>query len=144
MESIFIMPAFNVLYYGQTMSPDGSMIHSGDSQGGSAGDDETIDIDLDRVSPMVQRIAFVVTIDEALPRGLNFSMVSNAYVRIIDFSNNTEIARFSLTDYYSNVTSMVVGELYRYNNTWKFSSVGDGVARDLAGLCAMYGVNVAD
>ena len=56
----------------------------------------------------------------------------------------SELSRFQLTDYYSNVTSMVVGELYRYNGTWKFNAVGDGVSKDLAGLCEMYGVNVAD
>jgi len=38
---------------------------------------------------------------------------------------------------------MVVGELYRHNGTWKVNPVGDGVAADLAGLCARYGVNVA-
>jgi tellurium resistance protein TerD len=71
-------------------------------------------------------------------------MVANAYVRVVDKTTGQEINRFELTDYYSNVTSMVVGELYRYNGAWKFNAVGDGVARDLAGLCEMYGVNVAD
>ena len=51
---------------------------------------------------------------------------------------------FTLTDYYTNVTSMVVGEVYNHNGVWKFNAVGDGVAKDLAGLCAMYGVNVID
>ena len=132
------------VFYGQTVSPDGSVRHSGDSDGTGSGDDETIYINLDRVNPQVQKIAFVVTIDEALTRGLNFSMVQNAYVRILDDSNGAEIAKFNLTDYYSNVTAMVVGELYRNKGSWKFNPVGDGVAKDLAGLCAMYGVQVAD
>ena len=132
------------VFYGQLNSPDGSIKHSGDSKGEGDGDDEIIDINLSMVNPNVQKIAFVVTIDEALTRGLNFSMVANAYVRIIDAITNQEIARFNLTDYYSNVTAMVVGELYRYNGIWKFNSVGDGVAKDLAGLCEMYGVQVAD
>ena len=132
------------VFYGQTTSPDGSIVHSGDSKGQGSGDDETIDIDLNRISQNVQRIAFVVTIDEALNRGLNFSMVANAYVRIVDAMTNAEIARFNLTDYYSSVTAMVVGELYRHNGAWKFNPVGDGVSKDLAGLCEMYGVRVAD
>jgi stress response protein SCP2 len=131
------------VFYGQTTSPDGSVSHSGDSQGEGDGDDEIITIHTDRVSNQVQKITFVVTINEALTLGLNFSMVQNAYVRVVD-STNKELARFSLTDYYANVTSMVVGELYRYNGTWKFNAVGDGVAKDLEGLCGMYGVNVAD
>jgi len=133
------------VFYGQPTSPDNSIKHSGDNTtGAGAGDDETIDITLSMVNPSVQKIVFVVTINEALEYNLNFSMVANAYVRVIDEQTNTEIARFALTDYYANVTSMVVGELYRHNGQWKFNAVGDGVAKDLAGLCAMYGVNVAD
>ena len=132
------------VFYGQTDSPDGSIHHSGDSQGEGAGDDETITINLNGVNPGVQKITFVVTINEALERGLNFSMVSNAYVRVVDGTTGQELNRFQLTDYYANVTSMVVGEVYKHNGAWKFNAVGDGVAKDLAGLCAMYGVNVAD
>lgn len=132
------------VFYGQEISPDGSIRHSGDSQGQSEGDDEVIDIDLQKVNTQVQKIVFVVTINEALKKRLNFSMVNNAYVRVIDKLTRHEIAKFMLTDYYPNVTSMVVGEVYRHNGQWKFNAVGDGVAKDLAGLCEMYGVNVAD
>ena len=41
------------VFYGQTVSPDGSVMHSGDSKGMGAGDDETIDIDLNRLSQSV-------------------------------------------------------------------------------------------
>ena len=132
------------VFYGQTNSPDGSIGHSGDSDGSGYGDDEIITIDTNRVNPSVQKVIFVVTINEALENGLNFSMVRNAYVRVVNKQNGQEIAKFELTDYYANVTSMVVGELYRHNGSWKFNAIGDGVAKDLAGLCAMYGVNVAD
>lgn len=132
------------VFYGQTTSPDGSIQHSGDSQGEGFGDDEIISINLQGVNPNCKKIVFVVTIDEALTKGLNFSMVSNAYVRVVNKMNNQELVRFTLTDYYANVTSMVVGEVYSHNGAWKFNAVGDGVAKDLAGLCEMYGVNVAD
>lgn len=130
------------VFYGQTSSPDNSVLHSGDSKGEGYGDDEIISIDLTRINAAVKRIVFVVTIDEAFAQGLNFSMVRNAYVRVTDRNTNRELVRFNLTDYYANVTSMVVGEIYLHNGQWKFNAVGDGVARDLAGLCAMYGVNV--
>ena len=45
-----------------------------------------------------------------------------------------------LTDYYDNVTSMMLGEVYLHNTEWKFNAIGNGVARDLAGLCQLYGV----
>ena len=132
------------VFYGSTTSPDGSVRHSGDSQGACDNDDEVINVDLQRVNQQVEKIVFVVTINEALELGLNFSMVANAYIRIVNADNNQELARFDLTNYYSNVTSMMVGELYRRNGEWKFNPIGDGVSADLMGLCERYGVNVAD
>lgn len=132
------------VFYGQTSSPDNSVQHSGDSLGEDVGDDEIIIMNLSAINPNVKKVVFVVTIDEALDRGLNFSMVANAYVRVVNNVTGEELVRFNLTDYYSNVTSMVVGEIYSHNGQWKFNAVGDGVAKDLAGLCEMYGVNVID
>ena len=132
------------VFYGQPTSPDNSIRHSGDSKGQGVGDDETIDINLMAINPNVKKITFVVTINEALERGLNFSMVQNAYIRVMSGTTGQELMRFNLTDYYSNVTAMVVGEVYNHNGQWKLNAVGNGVAKDLAGLCAMYGVNVAD
>lgn len=132
------------VFYGQPNSPDNSVRHSGDSTGEGMGDDEIISINLRQVNPNVSRIVFIVTIDEALAKGLNFSMVQNAYVRAVDMATQKELMRFILTDYYANVTAMIVGELYNKNGIWKFNAVGNGVAKDLAGLCKMYGVHVAD
>ena len=131
------------VFYGQPDSPDGALHHSGDSDGSGDGDDEIIHVNLDRVNPQVQKIVFIVTIDSALEHGYNFQNVRNAYMRVLNKKNNAEILRFNLSDYYANVTQMVVGELYRHNGVWKVNPVGDGVAADLAGLCARYGVNVA-
>ena len=125
------------IFYGQNTSPDGSVKYMTVQDN----DDAVIDIDLTRVNPLVQKIVFSVTIYEAVEKRLNFGMTENIYARIID-SGNRETARFELDECYSNVTAMVLGELYRYNGKWKFNAVGSGVARDLAGFCAMYGVNI--
>lgn len=125
------------IFYGQNTSPDGSVKYNT----AQSGDDAVIDINLTKVNPMVQKIVFSVTIYEAVAKRLNFGMTENIYARIID-GNNRETARFQLDECYSNVTAMVLGELYRYNGSWKFNAVGSGVARDLEGFCAMYGVNI--
>ena len=132
------------VFYGQPVSPDGSVRHSGDSKGQGSGDDEQIIVNLMQLNQQCKKIVFVITINEALENGQNFSMVANAYVRVVDNGTGAELVRFNLTDYYANVTSMMVGEIYNHNGQWKFNAVGDGVAKDLADLCAMYGVNVAD
>lgn len=132
------------VFYGQLQSPDGSVVHGGDCRDGALqGDDEVIHVTLSKVDPRVQKLVFVVTINEAKERGLNFSGVRNAYIRIVDKRSNTELTRFNLTEYYDTVTSMMVGEIYRHNNEWKLNAVGNGVASDLEGLCNRYGVNVA-
>ena len=38
-------------------------------------------------------------------------------------------------------TAMVVGEIYRHNNEWKFNAIGSGFSGGLAALCAQYGID---
>ena len=133
------------IFYNQPNSPDGSCNHLGDSSNGvGAGDDEVIQLQLSRVNPQVQKIAFVITINEALQRGHNFGGVQNAYVRVTDKLTGKEMIRFNLTDCYKEVTSMTVGELYRKDGTWRFNAVGQGLNTDLAGLCGFYGVSISE
>lgn len=127
------------VFYGQTSSPDGSDVHHGE-RGGTG--EETLSIDLKKLHPSVKRIVFILTIHEALRQRLNFGMVSDAYIQVRDGRMGKGILRFRLDEYYSNVISMVVGELYEKNGEWRFNAVGNGVDRDLEGLCGLYGVQV--
>ncbi len=124
------------VFYGQTLSPDQSTKFV---DGGI--DREMIQIDLNRLNPQVKKIVFVLTINDALTNRLHFGMLKDAYVRIMDKSGK-ELVSFMMTEYYNNVISMMIGELYQHNGAWKFSAVGNGVAKDLAGLCELYGVQV--
>ena len=125
------------VFYGQTLSPDQSTRFVA----GAGADRELIHIDFKRLNPQVKKIVFVLTINDALADRLHFGMLKDAYVRILDPSGR-ELVSFLMTDYYNNVISMMIGELYQHNGAWKFNAVGNGVAKDLAGLCALYGVQV--
>lgn len=125
------------VFYGQPASPDRTVQYHVNQNGQ---DKALIDVQIANLRPDVQKIVFAVTIYEAMERRLNFSMTRNVYGRILN-SRNQEIARFDLTDCSSEVTAMVIGELYRYQGAWKFNAVGSGVARDLPAFCGMYGVN---
>ena len=132
------------IFYNQPMSPDGSCKHCGDNRNGQGvGDDEVIQLQLSRVNPQVAKIAFVISINEAQARGHNFGGVQNAYVRVVDKGSGKELIKFNLTDYFKEVTSMTVGELYLKGGEWRFNAVGQGLNTDLAGLCNFYGVNIA-
>jgi len=128
------------VFYGQPESPDRSTLLLTNTKDYR----EAITINFKALNPAVKKIVFVLTIHEALQKHLNFSMVKDAYIRLIDERTQTELTSFKMTDYYSNVISMMIGEIYAHNNTWKFNAIGNGVAKDLAGLCSLYGVQVDD
>lgn len=131
------------VFYNQPISPDGSVKHKGDNKTGQGdGDDEIISVKLSKVNPMVSKIVFVVTINDAKINGYNFGCVSNAFIRVVDKQTNIELVRFNLSEYYKEVVSMMVGEIYLKNGEWKFNSIGNGTGDDLEGLCKRYGVNV--
>ncbi len=127
------------VFYSQTESPDGAVVFTEDPTGK---DREIISLDLERLNPSIQKIAFVLTINEAIENRLNFSMIRDAYIRILDAEGEEEIVSYQPEEYYANVTSMTLGELYKHKGEWKFNPVGNGVQQDLAGQCAIYGVEI--
>lgn len=127
------------VFYGQPASPDRSVRwRLSDGQ-----DREIIEIDLDKIDAGVARVVFVLTINEALTQKLNFGMLRDTYVRILQRYDGAELVSFQMEEYYDNVISMMIGELYRHQGAWKFYAVGNGMARDLAGICQFYGVEVS-
>ncbi len=131
------------IFFNNKTSPCGSVVHQGDNRTGEgAGDDETVALHFDKIPAEVQKLVFAVTIHEAEECKQNFGMVSNGYIRIVNADNNTEIARFDLSEDASTETAMNFGELYRHNAEWKFKAVGQGFAGGLSALAKQYGVNV--
>lgn len=131
------------IFFNNKTSPCGSVVHQGDNRTGEgAGDDETVALHFDKIPAEVQKLVFAVTIHEAEERKQNFGMVSNGYIRIVNADNNTEIARFDLSEDASTETAMNFGELYRHNAEWKFKAVGQGFAGGLSALAKQYGVNL--
>ena len=133
------------VFYNQPVSPDGSVRHDGTHKtGDGCGDDEILNINLAQLSPEVNRLVFILTINEAKERQLNFSGVKNAFIRVVDKSSNRELVRYLISEYYHSITSMVVGEIYRYKGEWKFTPIGEGTQDDLYGLCKRYGVVISE
>ncbi len=131
------------IFYNQNKSADGSVMHSGDNRTGEGeGDDEAIKVDLAAVPADVEKIAVCVTIHDAEERRQNFGMVSSAYIRCVNADNNTEVARYDLSEDASVETAMIFGEIYRHGGDWKFKAIGQGFAGGLGPLAQSYGVNV--
>ena len=132
------------IFYGNLSHASGAVNHMGDNLTGEGdGDDEQIRIDLSKVPANIERIAFTVTIYDAETRRQNFGQVSNAFIRLVNESDGSELIRYDLGEDFSIETAVVVGELYRNNGEWKFNAVGSGFQGGLAALCGHYGINAA-
>lgn len=138
------------VFYGNQEHNSGSVKSMGDdTSGGNSeeGDDEQIFIDFSKVPADIDKIAITVTIYDAPARKQNFGQVSNAYVRVARISGpsdtvGTEVLRFDLGEEFSIETAIVVCEIYRSGNEWKFNAVGAGYQGGLEALCKSFGVNV--
>jgi len=132
------------IFYNQPRTPDGSVEHTGDNRTGAGeGDDEQIKVNLEKIDPSVDKIAFTVTIHDAQVRRQSFGQVQNAFIRVVNEDTDKEVVRFDLTEDMSTETAMIFGELYRHNGEWKFKAVGQGYNGGLAAMCSQYGINAS-
>lgn len=132
------------IFYNQLKSTDGSVEHTGDNRSGQGdGDDESLLVDLSKVSADIDKVAITVTIHDAQARGQNFGQIANAFIRVVNQDSGIEIVRFDLAEDYSTETAMVFGEIYRHSGDWKFRAVGQGYTGGLAAMCQQYGITVA-
>lgn len=131
------------IYYNNLVGGNGAVTHTGDNLTGAGdGDDEQIVVDLAQIPVHVEKLAFTVTIHEAVQRSQNFGQVSNSFVRVVNETNGQEVLRYDLGEDFSVETALVVCELYRHQGEWKFNAVGSGFSGGLAALCRNYGLQV--
>lgn len=113
----------DTIWFQQLTSKDGSATHTGDNLTGAGdGDDETILVDLSKVSPAVTQIVFVITSYSSH----SFDKVENAFSRVVDdsTSGSPEVARYQLTDSGTH-TAMIMSKVFRDGNGWTFKAVGE-------------------
>ncbi|MFZ4856758.1 MAG: TerD family protein [Desulfuromonadaceae bacterium] len=110
----------DAVYFGQLESKEGSIVHTGDNLTGQGdGDDEQIIVDLSRVPENVKYLVFVVNSYQ----GDTFDEVDDAFCRIVNQSNNKEIARYNISCQ-GSYTALIMAKLYREDNEWKMQALG--------------------
>lgn len=118
----------DVVWFRQLQSRDGSIKHSGDNLTGEGdGDDETIFVDLTHLPSNVTHLAFTV----CSFRGQTFNEVGGAFCRLVDDSNNTEMARFNLSEQGQH-TGVVMAIVSRHGAAWQMKAVGMPTAGSVA------------
>ena len=131
------------VFYNNLKHSSGSVEHLGDNRTGEGdGDDEQILVDLSKLPSNINKVAFTVTIHEALERRQNFGQVSNSYIRVLNKDTNEELIKYELGEDFSIETAVVVAEIYRHNGEWKFNALGSGFEGGLAALCKNFGINI--
>jgi len=115
---------FDLAFYNNLATRDGSVVHQGDNRSGSGtGDDETILVDLEKVYAKVDRIFLLVS----SYAGHSLEWTDNAYCRVVtDDDAAVELARFALT-FAVTETGLVIAELVRRDTGWRLHAIGKGV-----------------
>jgi tellurium resistance protein TerZ len=108
-------------WFRQLKSKDGSVVHTGDNRTGDGdGDDEQIIVELTKVPANIKSLVFTVNSFT----GQDFSQIENATCRIVNASNNKEVARFNLSALGSH-NAQIMAKLYRHGGEWKMHAIGE-------------------
>ena len=122
-----LMGTDDIVYFGNLTHKSSCIRHMGDNLTGAGdGDDEQIMVDLASMPSQYDKLVVVVNIYQAAQRKQHFGMIENAFIRIVDADTNQEMCKYNLSENYDGMTAMIFGELYRYNNEWKFNAIGQG------------------
>lgn len=130
----------DIVYFGNLKHKSGSVNHMGDNLTGEGeGDDEQITVTLNAIPSEYEKLVFVVNIYQARERNQDFGMIENAFIRIVDADTNKELLKYNLSEKYDGMTAMIFGEVYRHENEWKFSAIGQATKDNSIGdMLKMY------
>jgi len=119
----------DIVYFGNLKHYTNTVVHMGDNLTGAGdGDDEQIVVNLEEIPAQYDRIILVVNIYQALQRKQHFGLISNAFIRLVDGSNNREMCKYDLSENYADMTAVIFGEVYRHDGEWKFNAIGQATA----------------
>jgi len=97
---------------------------------------------LSKVPESITKIVFTLTISDGVTKQQSFKQVSGITLNILN--NQNTIASFSMDTHQNSETALIIGELYRRNDEWKFRAVGQGFNGGLQPLAELYGVDIGE
>jgi tellurium resistance protein TerZ len=110
----------DAVWFRQLRSKDGAVQHTGDNlTGAGEGDDESIIVDLTRLSPGTTQIVFTVNSFT----GQDFSQIENAFCRLVDETTNEELARYGLSGS-GRHNAQIMAKVSRDGGGWSMTAIG--------------------
>jgi stress response protein SCP2 len=111
-----------VVYFNNMDSEDGAIHLLKDNLSGEGeGDDEQVNINLRAVAPEITELVCVVTI---YSEPYTFADVKNAFVRMVDATNQREVCRYSL-DSLGSETALIFAKIIREGTSWRIQAIGE-------------------
>ena len=99
--------------------------------------EDEIKIDLLKMPNVVKKVVIAIAFDD----NKNFDG-NESTIHLIDESERKELFNFQFGKSLNTEKAIVVGEIYKHNDKWKFKTVGAGFNGGLAKLCEHFGVEV--
>lgn len=126
------------VFFNQLHSPDLSVTAMAEAVGG---DDDQIEVDLADVPSGIEHIVIVLYVNEGPGPRRTLGQLKRLTLRVLDARGNKEIVRSEdLAPGLSSETAIVLGELYKHSDGWRFKVVGQGYATGLQGVATDFGL----
>lgn len=117
----------SVVYFGNKNFASGAIKHCGDNLTGEGdGDDEQIEVYLDKIPKEVVKLSVIINIYSAYSRGQTFSQVKNCFVHVMDMDNGNDLVMYKIDGDFAGKTGVFVADFVRENDHWEFKAVGEG------------------
>lgn len=100
---------------------------------------EKFEINLKEVPQEIKKIVFGLSIYKAKERKQNFNHINNLEINLLD--NKNILSSYQIEYNEESINSMILGEIYKYKNYWKFKAINQGFIDELKELENYFGVN---
>ena len=132
----------DIVFFNNLRHRSGAVVHCGDNLTGDGdGDDEQIQIFLDKLPSDYTEVVLAVNIYQAHSKGQNFGKISNCFIRLVNEKNREEMCRYDIsnTSEYNDKTAVIMGQLQKVNDEWEFKAMGTGHdVRSISDVANMY------
>ncbi|MDQ6839319.1 MAG: TerD family protein [Actinomycetota bacterium] len=128
------------VFFNQLKSPDLSVAQLESAMGD---DTDQIEVDLEAVPSDIDSVVAVAYVNDSPQTRRTLGQLKECRVRVLNLADNAEIIRSEdLAATLDIETAIVLGELYRHRNGWKFRVIGQGYASGIRGIAVDYGLTL--
>lgn len=122
----------DMVFYGQPHNKESSITFH------SEGNNNVFSVDLTRLKPEVEKVAFAVTCDGSH----TVSALHHLAIEVKNATSSLVSGQVELNG--RQEAALILGEFYRRQNEWKFRFIAQGFNGGLKPLAEHFGVNIAD